>query len=267
MNSTTLGVFVTIVTSAFALGLMLQLVDVVTGHQVRRAGRAAGSRDRDRGLAWTITLCSIAAVTLIVGVNFAVFLIGNSEPLSGLLLLVALSALAAVVALLAARALRRPLTGYQVIRDELRALPAIRMSRGRLADYRRWVETLDARQNDLSKRVALGRFVRAIPPLLALLDLAAIVWLATLGEAPMWAPIVFVVPLAITGWLAFAGARISLARNLALNAVHAKLRAEAIVVLDDLERKAPRKVSGLTERVSRALAILREQQGQETQSE
>ena len=268
MNTTTLGVLVTIVTTALALGVLLQIVDVVSGHLVRRAGRAAGSRDRDRILAWTVTLCSIAAVLLIIGVNVAVRLVVETMmPLLGLLMLVVLVAATAAVSLWAARSLRRPQTGYQVLRDELKGVSTVRLSRGRLADYRRWVETLDARQNDLSRRVAVGRIVRSVPPILAAVVIATVIWLATLGAVESWVAVFPVLALVATVWLSISGARISLARNLALNAVHGKLRAEVLLMLEDLDRKAPRKVSGLTERVSRALAILREQQGQQTPPE
>jgi hypothetical protein len=262
-----------------AVALVLQLVDVLTGHQVRRAGRAAGSRDRDRVLTWTIAWCSIALVLLAVGVDLALRLILESGLLTaGLLGLVGLVAAAGIVALLAARALRRPQTGYQVIRDELRALPGTRLARGRLADFRSWVDAVDARQDDVHQRVLLGRLVRAVPPLLALASLVLAVALALTeaaaptgifaptGAADWWLVAVFVVLLLATGWLAVSGARLSLARDLALNAVHQKQRAEVFLLLEELERKVPRRATGLTERVSRALAILREQQGQESRN-
>ena len=263
MNETALSVVGTVATAALALALLLQVVDVTTGHMVRRAGRAAGSRDRDRVLTWIITVNSIALVVLIVGVNFAIRLMVDVErTLFGLLLLVALAGVGAVLAILSARALRRPQTGFQGIRDELRSPTASRLSRGRIADYRRWVDTLDARNRDLGSRVMVGRIVRGIPPLVALVVVLVAFWLSSFGTVPAIVAVLSVVPLIVTIWLGLSGARISLARNLALTAMHGKLRAEVLLELDDRERKAPRKVNGLTERVSRALAILREQQGQ-----
>ena len=264
MNDTALGVVGTVATAALALALLLQIVDVTTGHMVRRAGRAAGSRDRDRVLTWIIALSSVALVLLIVGVNVAVRLLVDAEQaLLGLLFLVALAGVCAILAILSARALRRPQTGFQGIRDELSSTTASRLSRGRIADYRRWVETLDARHRDLHRRIIVGRIVRCIPPLIALVVVVVAFWLSSLGTLPAIVAVLSVVPLVITIWLGLSGARISLARNLALTAMHGKLRAEVLLALDDLERKAPRKVNGLTERVSRALAILREQQGQQ----
>lgn len=265
MNTDTLTVILAFATAGWVLALLLQLVDVITGHQVRRAGRAAGTRDRDRILSWTIAVCAIVLVLVILGVDFAARLVlDRTELLWGALLLVGLIAASGGTALLAARALRRPQTGYQVMRDELRALAGSRLAKGRLADYRAWLSTIDARGNDLRRRVVTGRWVRGIPGLVAVVALATAVWLASVDAVPAWQAALYAVAVAVSSWLGLLGARISLARNLAIHAVHQKQRAESILMLEDLDRKAPRKVAGLSERVSRALAILREQQGQES---
>jgi hypothetical protein len=260
----TVTVVLAFATAAWVLAFLLQLVDVVTGHQVRRAGRAAGTRDRDRILTWTVAVCAIVFVLVILGVDFAARLVlDRIELLGGSLLLVGLVTVSALTALLAARALRRPQTGYQVVRDELRSLAGARLAKGRLADYRAWLATIDARGTDVKRRVVTGRVVRAIPVIVGLVAFAAAVWLATSAVLQPWHAAVYLLAVALSIWMAIWGARISLARNLAIHAVHQKQRAVAILLLDDLDRKAPRKVAGLSERVSRALAILREQQGQE----
>ncbi len=263
MDTGILGIVLAVAVAGWALACLLQLVDVVTGHQVRRAGRAAGTRDRDRILSWTIAVCSIVLVLLVVGVDLAArLLLDRSELLWGSLALVGLTTAAAVTALLAARALRRPQTGYQVIREELRAQSGLRLAKGRIADYRAWLSAIDDRQNDLHRHVVAGRWVRAVPVVVALLVLATAGWLASARALPWWQAVLCVILVVLSVWLAIWGARISLARNLAIHAVHQKQRAEALLALEELERKTPRKVAGLTERVSRALAILREQQGQ-----
>ncbi len=264
MQTVSLTTILSIALACWALAFLLQLVDVITGHQVKRAGRAAGTRDRDRILTWTIAVCAIMLVIVILGVDFATrLLVDQAELLWGALVLVVFIAVGAITALLAARALRRPNTGYQVFREELRAHEGSRLTKGRLADYRSWLEMIDARTNDVRRRVIVGRLVRAIPVVIALLAFVAAVWLASLDELQPWQAGLCIVPIVVSAWLAVWGARTALARNLAIHAVHQKQRAEAIILLEDLERKTPRKVAGLSERVSRALAILREQQGQE----
>lgn len=265
MQTDTLITIVSIAVAYWALAFLLQLIDVVTGHQVKRAGRAAGTRDRDRVLAWTIAVCSIMLLIVIVGVDFAArLLVDESQILWGGLALVVLFAVAAGTALLAARALRRPNIGYQMFRDELRAQAGARLVKGRLADYRSWLSAIDSRTNDLRRRVIVGRWVRAIPVFIAGIALVAAIVLAVSGATPLWQTFLCVALVVASAWLAILGARTALARNLAIHAVHQKQRAEAVILLDDLERKTPRKVAGLTERVSRALAILREQQGQDS---
>lgn len=267
MPTDTLMTILSIAGAGWVLAFLLQLVDVVTGHQVRRAGRAAGTRDRDRILAWTISVCSIILIAIMLGVIFAArLLLDDSQLFFGALTLVLLVALGAVTALLAARTLRRPSDGYQAFRDDLRAHAGSRLAKGRLADYRSWLASIDDRTNDVRRRVIVGRLVRAIPVVVALIALATAGWLAMLEELAAWQVLLCVVPVVVSTWLAIAGARTALARNLAIHAVHQKQRAEAVILLDDLERKTPRKVAGLTERVSRALAILREQQGQENRN-
>lgn len=264
MDTDTLTTIVAIAVASWALAFLLQLIDVITGNQVKRAGRAAGHRDRDRVLVWTIAVCAIVLILVIVGVDFSArLLLDEGEIFWGALALVVLFAAGAGTALLAARALRRPGTGYQVFRDELRSQSGSRLTKGRLADYRSWLASIDARENDVRRRVILGRWVRAIPVVVGGVALVASVWLAARGEIDVWQAALCIVPVVVSAWLAIGGARTALARNLAIHAVHQKQRAEAIIMLEDLERKTPRKVAGLSERVSRALAILREQQGQE----
>ncbi len=264
MHVEALKIILEISFAVWALALLLQLIDVITGHQVKRAGRAAGTRDRDRILVWTIAVCAIVLVLLILGVDFSArLLVEGKQLLWGSLSLVALFAIGTVTALLAARALKRPQTGYQVFRDELRAQAGSRIAKGRLADYRSWLANIDARTNDVRRRVILGRVVRAIPVVIALLAFGSAVWSVVIGGMPLWSAFLCLIPILLSAWLAVWGARAALARNLAIHAVHQKQRSEAILLLEDLDRRTPRKVAGLTERVSRALAILREQQGQE----
>lgn len=255
------------------LACLLQIVDVGTGHFVRRAGRTAGSRDRDRILTWMIAIGSLVLIAVGVGVDFSLRLILSELPplpaeialLLGLMGLVLTFAVAVVTGLLTSRALRKPQIGYQVIRDELRTLSGSRLSKGRIADYRAWLSAIDERKRDLKSKIIVGRIVRALPVVIALATIAISIWAVVSGVLPVWILAVAILALVISLWLAIWGGQISLARNLAIYAVHQKQRLEALELLTELERKTPRKVAGLSERVSRALAILREQQTQPTQ--
>src|SRR5690606_24191206 len=52
MNSTAVMAVFDTTAMLWVLAALLQLVDVVTGRRLRRAGRAVGTRDRDRLLIW-----------------------------------------------------------------------------------------------------------------------------------------------------------------------------------------------------------------------
>lgn len=262
-----------VVGATWLLTVLLQIVDVGTGHFVRRAGRTAGTRDRDRILTWMIAVGSVVLIAVIVGVDFSLRIVFGliatlPEAISlliGLVSLVICFAIAVVAALLASRALRRPETGYQVIRDELRGQSGARLSKGRIADYRSWLRALDERSKDLRRKIVIGRVVRSVPVIISICGLILVVVAYLDGEVEWWLIAISALAVALTIWLAIRGAQISLARNLAIHAVHQKQRAESLLLLSELERKAPKKVAGLSERVSRALAILREQQSQPTQ--
>ena len=102
MLTDTFTTILSIAVAGWALAFLLQLVDVITGHQVRRAGRAAGTRDRDRILTWTVAVCSITLVVVIFGVDLAMrLLLDQAELLWGSLALVFLVAIGAITALLA----------------------------------------------------------------------------------------------------------------------------------------------------------------------
>lgn len=261
MNNTTLTVIVDATAILWVLLALLQVVDVATGRALRRAGRAVGSRDRDRLLAWTIISCSIVLVLLIFGTVIATRLVlDHNQPWLGAAIMVGLAGVGAGSAILAVRALRRPESGYATLLDKLRAADGVRLSRGRVKDFRRWLDAIDERERDLRRTVVIGRWVRVIPPITGLVLVLAAVFLWIGGGADVWIPLLTIAAPVLSTVFSIIGARLSLARNLAVHAVHQKQRTEIIDAIGELERRAPRKASGLTDRVSRALAILREQQ-------
>lgn len=265
MSNDTLTVIVDAAAILWALFALLQVVDVVTGRQLRRAGRAVGTRDRDRLLTWTIISCSIVLVLLVFGTVIASRLVlDHGQPWFGAALMVGLAGVSAASAILAVRALRRPESGYATLLDRLRAADGVRLSRGRVKDFRRWLDGIDERERDVRRTVMVGRWVRVIPPItgLVLVLAAFLLWFG--GGVDVWVPILTIAAPILSALLSILGARLSLARNLAVHAVHQKQRSEIVQALGELERRAPRRASGLTDRVSRALAILREQQHSNT---
>lgn len=261
MDSTFVTIVLGTATVLWVLLLLVQLVDVVTGRMLRRAGRAYRTRDRDRLLVWTVTFGAIVLVLVIYGVVMAVRLIHDlNAPVPGALLMIGLAAISAATGILAARIMRRPKSGYSVLLKKVQELEGTRVTKGRISDFRNWLESIDKREGDVRRRVLLGRSVRVIPPLTAVIAALAAVILSFRGELSPGVVAVALLACAASVALSIAGARFSLTRNVAVHAVHQKQRTEIVAGLDELERRAPRRATGLTDRVSRALAILREQQ-------
>ena len=264
MDSQVLIVIFDTAAALWVLLFLVQVVDVVTGRKLRRAGRATGTRDRDRLLTWTIIVCSIVLVLVVFGVVLAARIILDAgQVFAGAFVMIMLIAVTASSAVIAARVLGRPASGYPVLLDELRGAKGTRVAKGRVGDYRRWLDTIDSRSGDVRRRVLAGRWLRVIPPAVGLIGLITAIMLVVGGVLPLWVAVAFLIAVIASAALSVAGARRSLARNLAVNAVHQKQRTEILTLLDELDRRAPKRSAGLTDRVSRALAILREQQGQE----
>lgn len=105
-----------------------------------------------------------------------------------------------------------------------------------------------------------GNLLRVVPPLLSLLAVLLALVIAIVSGRDWWLPIVLVVAFAVSGLLALASARASLASKTAWHAVYLKQRTEVEDLLIELEKSSRKGVAGLGDRVARALQILREQQ-------
>jgi hypothetical protein len=107
-----------------------------------------------------------------------------------------------------------------------------------------------------------GNFLRVVAPLVAFVALLVAVIGVILAAEPSswWLPAALLVVFALSGLLAVASARASLASKTAWHAVYLKQRAEVEDLLLELEKSSRKGVAGLGDRVTRALQILRDQQ-------
>jgi hypothetical protein len=106
-----------------------------------------------------------------------------------------------------------------------------------------------------------GNPVRLIPSLLALIVLVDVVVAIISGGRVAWPWYVLsTLAIAVSFLLALLEARVVLAGKAAWHAVYQKQRLEAIKLLEDLEKTSRKGVTGLGDRVARALQILRDQQ-------
>jgi hypothetical protein len=132
------------------------------------------------------------------------------------------------------------------------------VSRDDVAGYR---ERFDSLSGSIRPASAGSRVWRVIPVLVAVAALVT-AWLAlaAAGESVWLIVLAWAMPLASFAlFLAVTRVATAAARN--WSAIQDSERALVASLLDDLERRSGKRVAGLGDRVSRALQILREQQG------
>lgn len=109
-----------------------------------------------------------------------------------------------------------------------------------------------------------GNAVRLVPSALAavlLIDGIIVCGTQPWGDQFIAYPIVLGLAAASCALIALFASRVALASKVAWHAVYVKQRLEALRLLEDLERSSRKGVAGLGERVTKALQILRDQQG------
>ncbi len=154
------------------------------------------------------------------------------------------------------------LSAFAAIKVELADAHGSRLTTEQLEAYRLQIAALDEREAKRAVppgRGANAQLWRGTPWRLALVVPSALpvvlVWNEwPLGLVAMTLPVVSYV-------LALAAARASVAASSARIAVHELQRAEIEDLLDRASRSSRKRVAGLGDRVTRALQILREQQG------
>lgn len=154
------------------------------------------------------------------------------------------------------------LSAFASIRAELVDAQDQRLPAEQLDAYRTQVEALDARE--ASRAVAPGRSAiaqlwrgtpwRLVPAVLSLLPVFL------MGAVWPWGLFALLLP-AITYMLGLVAARASVAASSARALLHEQQRLEIEDLLERASRASRKRVAGLGDRVTRALQILREQQG------
>lgn len=250
---------VAMVFAALAI-LSLLIADAVTGTiEARRMlddddpAQAAGTRARE--LTWTVAVTALIAVLVAFGVDVVVRRLADLEHLLagvGLLALVALATFG--IGLVAAiAAVRRERPAYARIRRDLRDRVPLALQPDELDEF----EARLARADRVGERpVRASSVLRLLGALLLLL--AAVGAAVAIGTAPA---VLLSVLAALLGLIAVVvGLRAERVRAAARTEANAAQRAEVVALLERARIPARQPVPGLRDRVSRALAILREQQ-------
>lgn len=252
-------------------GLLFQIADLGTAwFDLRNARTSTGqlARRRAHELFWVAPCAALLALGLALAIDLAASLVFDREVLVvvGILLALAVVVLVVSAALVATVALlSRDIQSYALLRFTIGDAQARKLSKADVDGWRDELKAIDEREAVRHERIA--RLLRFIPIVLSVLALAA-VWVAVIdgldspdaGWGQLALGIVAALIPAASVVLAIRSARISLRARASWALVNGKHRAELVKTLDELERRTSRGVAGLSDRVNRALQILRDQQ-------
>src|SRR5690554_4617553 len=248
-------------------GLLFQIADLGTAwFDLRNARTSTGqlSRRRTHELFWVAPSAALVALGLAFGIDLAAGLVFDREVVAVVGILLALAVIVLVV-LATVTLLTRDTQSYALLRFAIGDAQARKLSKADLEAWREELAVIDEREAVRHERIA--RLLRYIPIVLSVLALAA-VWVAAvsaLGTADAgWGVILAGIAALLIPTtsivLAARSARMSLRARASWALVNGKQRAELVKTLDELDRRTSRGVAGLSDRVNRALQILRDQQ-------
>ena len=252
-------------------GLLFQIADVGTAwFDLRNARTSTGqlARRRAHELFWVAPVAALLALVLAFGIVLAASLVWGGDVLlvAGILLALAVIVLVVSVTIVATvTLLTRDIQSYALLRLTIGDAQARKLTKADVEAWRDELSAIDAREAVRHEKIA--RLLRIIPIFLAVLALAA-VWIAIIGGLGdvdnVWGALAVAIAAAAIPassiFLALRSARISLRARASWSLVNGKQRAELVKTLAELERRTSRGVAGLSDRVNRALQILREQQ-------
>lgn len=243
--------------------VLLMVVDAVTGSIEARRARddddlRALSERRIRDLVWTIAITAVLAVGLAFTVDSvirsSVNVHGDLVAVFGLL--VATSAVVFVVGVIGAlAAVRRERPSYARIRRDLRERDSLSMDPAELRAYQLRLARADRVRE---RRYSTSSLLRVLGLVIVLAVGVGAVAVNGTADVRLVAVAVVQVVLAIAAFVV--GLRSAEVRQGAIEGVLTAQRAEVAGLLERAKIPPRAQVPGLSRRVSRALAILREQQ-------
>lgn len=260
--------------SVWLVALSFQLADLGTAHlDARLLARGHRTVVRLHPVAWVVPLAALVIVGLGLGVDWGSrLLFEDGEPLAAALVATGLIALLMAGWLtVTVAATRTAADSYRALRDELVDVAGTRAQQDRLDELRTRLSAIDDGRS--SRPLPRGASMRAIalwmvqrpqrvvPPLAAVALLVLVSVAAAENSGREWTLVAAIVAVVLSTVLAGAGARASLMLLAAVLDAQVEYRAEVVHLLTEAEKTSKKPVAGLGERVSRALQILREQQG------
>lgn len=259
---------------AWLVALALQFADLGTARfDARLLARGRRTVVRLHPVAWVIPLAAVVITGFALGLDFAArLLFDDAQPLPAVIaaLFLVVGAVAAWLVITAA-ATRPAADSYRAVRDELADVAGARVQQERLDDLRARLGAIDEDRDrvpppvDPSTRAVIGwvfrRPQRLLPPIAAVLVLVLVCVASVEDGDSGWVIAAAIVGVVLSSVLSVVGARSSLVLLAAVRDAQVEYRSEALHLLAEAEKISRKPVAGLGERVSRALQILREQQG------
>lgn len=244
--------------------LALQVGDAITGFIDARRARdtddpEAITRSSVRELTWMMAVTAITAVVVAFGVDAAARLLfeARSNPVTAFLILALVAFIAFAIGSLAILAVvRRDRPTYARLRRDLRDRSVLQLDEIEL-------EVFDARLAEAdrlrARRSAAAPTLRLVA-LLAVLGIGVASAIGGFAEGLPGLAVAAIVAAALSVAAFIVAVRASVVRDEAFEAVRGAQRAEVVALLERARIPQRKNVPGLRDRVSRALAILREQQ-------
>lgn len=264
----------TLALALWLVTLSLQLADLGTARfDSRRLARGTRTLVRLHPVTWVVPLAALALIALGFGIEYGQRLFfDEGQPLVALV--VALLLVVALVAgwvIVTSAATSPAADSYRAIRDELVELRGTRVHQEWLDGLRDRLDAIDEATNRKSPppiaswgsavRWVFRRPQRVLPVVAGALLLVLGSVAAASDPGHDWVVLAAVVAVLVSAALAVLGARASVTLLSAVRETQVQYRAEAVQLLAEAEKSSRKPVAGLGDRVTRALQILREQQG------
>jgi len=243
--------------------LALQVGDAITGFIDARRIRDTDdpeviTRNTVRELTWTMAVAAVTAVLLAFGVDVAArVLLDDHRPVAAFVILLAVAVLAFGIGILAVLVVvRRDRPTYARIRRDLRDRAVLQLTLEELEGFETRLADADRL---LARRSGAAPTLRLVA-LLAVLGIGVAASVAAIADDIVGFAVGAIAASVLSVAAFIVAVRAAAVRQEAIDAVRAAQRAEVVALLERARIPQRKNVPGLRDRVSRALAILREQQ-------
>lgn len=236
-----------------------QLVDLAAESIELRAAAGPARPGRGRVIAWVAAAAGVTVIAASSGAALAVMRIEAGQLAVGVVIIDLLVFVVGAVAVAAVTGLLRPTSGgYPGVSAQIAQLVSRRVTKSDVASIRHSLALVDAAHASRSRTLAWLRFTPSVIGLAVVVSVVIALTTSHAWRGWWWLSVVDLLMPAASVLIALATDRVAGRARDAWGAVFAEQRAVIETELDLLERRVSRGVTGLSERVSKALGILRE---------